>query len=118
MVAAALTQRRLGKRDDAAATLRDIASHRKPEDWLMAIVGFLEGKLTGDALIAKAKGDGQLTEAHAYAGIVASIDGDVVTARRHLEWVITSGRKEYTEYRLAVGELKRLDRATAAPAAH
>ena len=116
MIAAALTQRRLKKLDDAAGTLREIASHRKPDDWVMAIVGFLEGKLTGDALIAKAKGDGQLTEARAYVGIAASIDGDIATATRHLEWVKASGRKDYTEYRLAIGELKRLaKRAPPAP---
>lgn len=110
MIAAALTQRRLKKLDDAAGTLREIASHRKPDDWVMAIVGFLEGRLTGDALIARAKGDGQLTEARAYVGIAASIDGDVATATRHLEWVKTSGRKDYSEYGLAIGELKRLAR--------
>ena len=108
MLAAALTQRRLKKLEDAAGTLKEIASHRKPDDWVMAIVSFLEGKLTGDALIAKAKGDGQLTEARAYVGIAASIDGDLATATRHLEWVKASGRKDYTEYRLAIGELKRL----------
>jgi tetratricopeptide (TPR) repeat protein len=108
MLAAALTQRRLGRRDEATATLREIASHRKPADWIMAIVDFLDGKVTGDALIAKAKGDGQLTEARAYVGIAASIDGDIATATHHLEWVKTSGRKDFTEYRLAVGELKRL----------
>ena len=116
MIAAAFTQRRLKKLDDAAATLREIASHRKPDDWVMAIVGFLEGKLTGDALIAKAKGDGQLTEARAYVGIAASIDGDVATATRHLEWVKTSGRKDYHRYGLAIGELKRLaERAQPVP---
>jgi tetratricopeptide (TPR) repeat protein len=110
MIAAALTQRRLKKLEDAAGTVREIASHRKPDDWVMAIVGFLDGKLTGDALIARAKGDGQLTEARAYVGIIASIDGDVATATRHLEWVKASGRKDYSEYGLAIGELKRLAR--------
>ena len=98
MLAAAFTQRRLKKPGDAAATLKEIASHRKADDWVMAIVKFMGGTLTGDALIAKAKGDGQLTEARAYVGIVASIDGDVATAKRHLEWVTTSGRKDYTVY--------------------
>lgn len=108
MLAAAFTQRRLKKPEAAAATLKEIASHRKADDWVMAIVKFLDGTLRGDALIAKAKGDGQLTEARAYVGIVASIDGDVATAKPHLEWVTTSGRKDYTEYRLALGELRRL----------
>ena len=92
-----------------------IRDSRKPDDWVMAIVGFLEGSLTGDGLIAKAKGDGQLTEARAYVGIAASIAGDDATATRHLEWVTTSGRKDYTEYRLAVGELKRLAKRRATP---
>ena len=34
MIAAALTQRRLKKVEDAAGTLREIASHRKPDDWV------------------------------------------------------------------------------------
>jgi tetratricopeptide (TPR) repeat protein len=115
MLAAALTQRRLKRPDEAAATLKEIAAHRKPDDWIMQIVAFFEGRLTADALIGKAKGDGLITEARAYAGIIASIDGDIETARRHLEWVRTSGRKDYTEYGLALGELKRLARATATP---
>jgi tetratricopeptide (TPR) repeat protein len=115
MLAAAITQRRQGKTADAAATLKEIASHRKPDDWLMQLVAFFEGRLTGDALIAKAKGDGQLTEARAYVGILANVAGDRETARRHLEWVKTSGRRDFTEYRLALGELKRIAKA-AAPA--
>ena len=115
MLGAALTQRRLKRPGDAAATLKEIAAHRKPVDWVMQIAAFFEGRLTADALIAKAKGDGQLTEARAYAGIIASIDGDVETAKKHLEWVRTSGRKDYTEYRLALGELKRLARLNPVP---
>lgn len=110
MLAAALTQRRLKRPEEAAATLEEIASHRKAGDWVMQILAFVKGTLTADALIAKAKGDGQLTEARAYAGIVASIGGDVDTARRHLEWVKASGRKDFTEYGMALGELKRLAR--------
>lgn len=115
MLAAAFTQRRLKRPDEVAATLKEIAAHRKPDDWVMQICAFFEGKLTADALIAKAKGEGQLTEARAYAGIIASIDGDLETARRHLEWVRTSGRKDYTEYGLALGELKRLAKLNPAP---
>jgi tetratricopeptide (TPR) repeat protein len=115
MLAAAITQRRRGKTADAVATLKEIASHRKADDWLMQLVAFLEGRLTGDALIGKAKGDGQVTEARAYVGILANIAGDRETAKRHLEWVKTSGRRDFTEYRLALGELKRMAKA-AAPA--
>ena len=48
LLAAAFTQRRLKKPEDAAATLKEIASHRKADDWVMAIVQFMSGTLTGD----------------------------------------------------------------------
>ena len=59
--------------------------------------------------------DGQRTEAHAYAGIKAHIEGDRAAAQRHLAWVRTSGRREYIEYGYAVGELRRLARTGSAP---
>ena len=51
-----------------------------------------------------------LTEAHAYIGIKANIDGDLATALPHLQWVKEKGRREYTEYGLALGELDRIER--------
>ena len=51
-----------------------------------------------------------LTEAHAYIGIKAHIDGDRATALQHLQWVKDKGLHNYTEYGLALGELDRIDR--------
>ena len=108
MLAAALTQLRTGKAADAAASLTAIGDHVKPADWMAKLVAFLQGKMTDAALVAAAKGDGELTEAHAYAGIKASIDGERDKAATHLTWVKTSGVKSFVEYRYALGELKRL----------
>ena len=108
MLAAALTQLRTGKAAEAAASLAAIGHHVKAADWMAKLVAFVQGKLTDAALVAAAKGDGELTEAHAYAGIKASIDGERDKATTHLTWVKTSGVKSFVEYRYALGELKRL----------
>jgi tetratricopeptide (TPR) repeat protein len=108
MLAAAFTQMRLHKTDDAVGSLSAIGGHVKPTDWIAKLVAFLQGKTTDDALVASAKGEGELTEAHAYAGIKASIDGDRARATTHLTWVKTSGVRSFVEYKYALGELKRL----------
>jgi lipoprotein NlpI len=108
MLAAALTQLRQGKTEDAAASLAAIGDHVKPADWVGKLVAFVQGKSGADALVASAKGDGELTEAHAYAGIKASIDGDRAKATTHLTWVKASGVRSFVEYKYALGELKRL----------
>jgi hypothetical protein len=65
--------------------------------------------MTADALVARAGRDvGQLTEAHAYAGILASIAGRREEAMKHLEWVKEKGRKDFREHTFALGELRRL----------
>ena len=65
----------------------------------------------GAGLAKTTSPDPLLTEAHAYIGIKANIDGDRDTALKHLEWVSDKGRRDYTEYRLALGELDRIERA-------
>jgi len=99
--------------EKANEVLESIRTHVEPASWQASVAMFLEGKLTADALLAKASPDPLLTEAHAYIGIKAHLDGDVETAKKHLEWVRDKGRHEYTEYRLALGELDRINRTAA-----
>jgi len=113
MLIKAITELRLGKPADAAATLTEIAAHHKAGDWVLSLVAFFRSEIAGDALVAKARDDGQRTEAHAYAGIKASMDGEREAARRHFAWVRASGRSDYYEYDYVLGELKRLDRPAA-----
>jgi tetratricopeptide (TPR) repeat protein len=115
MLAKAFTELRQKKAADAAATLTEIAAHHEPGDWMSTLVAFFRGELSGDALVAKAGDDGRRTEAHAYAGIKAHIEGDRTTAQRHLAWVRTSGRRDFIEYGHALGELRRLARAERTP---
>jgi len=110
---AALTLQRQQQAEKANEVLESIRTHVEPASWQASVAMFLEGKLTADALLAKASPDPLLTEAHAYIGIKAHLDGDVETAKKHLEWVRDKGRHEYTEYRLALGELDRINRTAA-----
>jgi lipoprotein NlpI len=111
---AALTLQRQQQADKAAEILESIRTHVDPASWQSSVALFLAGKLTADALLAKASPDPLLTEAHAYIGIKAHIDGDLATAKKHLEWVRDKGRHDYTEYRLALGELDRMNRSVTA----
>jgi tetratricopeptide (TPR) repeat protein len=113
MLTKAFTELRQKKAADAAATLAEIAAHHDKGDWVLEIVAFLRGETPADVFVAKAKDDGQRTEAHAYAGIKANIDGDAAAARRHLDWVKASGRRDFFEYGYALGELRRLARTPA-----
>ena len=96
--------------------LDEIAANVEAQSWQAAIADYLRGSLPIDRFLKKASPDELLTEAHAYIGIKAHIDGDQATALQHLHWVKEKGRRNYTEYGLALGELDRISRETnAAP---
>jgi tetratricopeptide (TPR) repeat protein len=109
MYIAALAWMRKNLPDRATETLREIDAHVKADSWQAAIAAFLAGRLTPEAFLAKASPKELLTEAHAYIGIKASIQGDRERARRHLTWVKDKGLRNYTEYGLALGELERME---------
>jgi tetratricopeptide (TPR) repeat protein len=109
MFPAVLTHLREGRTDVALARLDEIDQRVEKTAWPAAVVALMRGTMTPDALIDKAGRDsGLLTEAHAYAGILASIAGRREEAIGHLEWVKTNGRKTFIEYKFALGELRRL----------
>lgn len=107
---AALTLMRQHKADRASAMLDEIAANVDAKSWQGAIVEFLRGRLPVETFLKKASPEELLTEAHAYIGVKAHIDGDRATALQHLQWVKEKGRHEYTEYGLALGELDRLSK--------
>ena len=109
MFPAALTLLRSGEPARALEIVDDIERHVEPKSWPSILVGLIRGTMTPEAVIAKAKDDlGLLTEAHAYSGILASIQGRRDDALRHLQWVKDRGRKDFREYSFALGELGRL----------
>jgi tetratricopeptide (TPR) repeat protein len=110
MYIAALTYDRRKQPEKAIAVLEEIRAHVAPASWQATVASFLEGKLAANALLAKASSPGLLTEAHAYIGIKANIEGDRASAQQHLAWVRDKGDRTYTEYGLALGELDRMAR--------
>ncbi len=108
MYIAALTYERRRQTDKANEELDQVRGHVPAASWQASVASFLEGTLAANALMSQASSSGLLTEAHAYIGIKASIDGDSAAALQHLEWVRDKGVRSYTEYGLALGELDRI----------
>jgi hypothetical protein len=79
--------------------------------WTASVAEFLGGRLAAERFLDRAKGTGEETEAHGYIGGMASVGGRLDEARRHLEWVRDRGARNYTEYRISIAELRRLDAA-------
>jgi tetratricopeptide (TPR) repeat protein len=104
----ALAHRRLGDTTKATALLAGAATGSDPETWTARVAQFLRGELQAERFLDRASGRGEQTEAHAYIGLMASIAGRRDEARLHLEWVRDRGSRSYTEYDLAVAELRRL----------
>jgi tetratricopeptide (TPR) repeat protein len=100
---------RTHRAEDARKLVEAARTSVRPGAWPATIAEFMSGSMTADALVSKAKSDGQRTEAHAYAGMKAEADGDRASALLHLQWVKTRGRRNYIEYRLATETLGRLE---------
>jgi tetratricopeptide (TPR) repeat protein len=99
---------RRGKLGAKVETLAEqIVAAVKPGSWQSSVIAFLQGRLTGSALVAKARGGGELTEAHAYVGLMALIEGRDAEARPHLDWVLGRGMRNYVEYGLVVDALRK-----------
>ena len=105
---AALSLTRLGQPEEAKAIIDRAAPGIDRESWTAVVARFLRGDLAAPQFLSRAKGIGQETEAHAYTGIMASIAGRRDEALRHLQWVEERGSRSYTEFQLALAELRRL----------
>jgi len=88
--------------------LADSAGTLKP-DWPEPVVRFLRGDLDEAGLLALATDDDKRTEARCFLGLQELIAGRPDVARSHFEWVRDHGNRTFTEYDIALAELKRLD---------
>ena len=105
----ALAHRKLQAPDEAQRLLRQASIAIEPGSWTAVVAQFLLGELQVQPFLDRATGPGQETEAHAYVGLVASIDGRREEALRHLSWVRDRGRRAYSELPIALAELRRLE---------
>ncbi len=103
---------RQGKHDEfATRMLQDSIAKVDSTAWPYPVLQFLNQKLTLTELMAQANDNDKLTEAHAYAGLLLSLDGEPEVALEHLRWVKENGNKEFVEYPLALAEIARLESA-------
>jgi tetratricopeptide (TPR) repeat protein len=107
---AALSHRRLGQTAEADAILEQARAVVEHGSWTEKVLDYFQGKLPGGLFLAQAKNDDERTEAHAYIGFHDALAGRSDSALTHLRWVKEHGTKSFSEYGMAVAELKRLEK--------
>ena len=105
---AAMSARRLGREPEALAILERVVPGIPAKSWPLSVVQFLNGSMSGEALLDKASDNGERTEARYYVAVSLIDVGKREDARKHLEWIRDKGDRNYTEYSMALAELKRL----------
>jgi len=105
---AAIAYRRLGRSADADTTLTQAAAVVDPKSWTANVLAFLQEKLDPAQFLARADETGERTEAHTYIGFRDLEAGRTKEALEHFQWVKDRGSRNYVEYPLALGELRRL----------
>jgi len=104
----AIASWRLGRPDAATVVLDEAAREVPQKTWTGSVLQFLRGQIDAKTILSRAKDDGQRTEAHAYVGFRASLNGRVEDALVHLRWVAAHGARNYAEYDMARREIFRL----------
>ena len=104
----ALAFGRLNEPAKAHQLMEQVKASVADTSWQAAVARYLDGEITASALLGRADGVGQQTEAHAYIGVRSATEGRRDEALEHLTWVQEKGSRTYVEYRLAVADLKRL----------
>jgi tetratricopeptide (TPR) repeat protein len=105
--------RKSGKVAEVARFLKIWSPKIDRTSWPGRIFTFMNGEMTAASLLELADDDeDKLTEAHTFIGEKLLIAGDQAGARKHFQWVVEHGKKDFFEYRLAVVELNRLAPST------
>ena len=110
-IVAAIADDSRGKTEDAHAVLAEAAGKLEATRWPVPVITFLRGKMTAEALVVAAKDNSEQTEAHAYVGIQAAMNGHRDEALAHLGWVRDHGDKGFSEFTQSLATLRRLQPA-------
>jgi tetratricopeptide (TPR) repeat protein len=110
----ALAYRRLGQNADADAVLERARPTVTPGSWTEKVLDYMQRRLTADAFLSRARENGEKTEAHTYVGFDLAMAGKRDEAVVHFKWVQKQGSRNYVEYTMAVAELERLEKPSAA----
>jgi hypothetical protein len=98
---------------DAARSLAIEATQRlTTHDWPYPALQFFAGQLTNEQFKESTEQEqGKLTEANYYLGAYLCALDKVKQGKELLEWVSTTGRRDYEEYDLAIAKLQRMKAA-------
>jgi tetratricopeptide (TPR) repeat protein len=105
----ALGARRLNQAAQSDELLTSVQPFVDPKSWAGHVMAFFQGRIDAKAFMDLAHDDGQHTEAHTYIGFAEEQAGRIDSAKTHFQWVKDHGSRNYTEYPLAVRELRRLE---------
>jgi tetratricopeptide (TPR) repeat protein len=103
-----LAGRRIGAAAQVKLLLDGATAAQSPGTWPASVAAFLQGAIDAKTFLGRARDNGQRTEAHAYIGLIATIDGRHAEAMTHLQWVLDRGSKNYVEYGLVKQEMARV----------
>jgi Flp pilus assembly protein TadD len=110
----ALAYRRLGQNAEADAVLERARPAVTSGTWTEKVLDYMQRRMTTDAFLSRAKENGEKTEAHTYIGFDLAVAGKRDEAVVHFKWVQKQGSRNYVEYPMAVAELERLEKPSAA----
>lgn len=97
------------RESEARQLLDEAAANCDTSIWPYPIIRYLRRDLSSDDLLAEATDVDKKTEARAYLGLDLALAGKPDEAVIHLHWVKDNGRKHFSEYLLAMNELRRIE---------
>jgi tetratricopeptide (TPR) repeat protein len=103
--------RRLGETNNATGLLDAADKHLDHSKWPYPLLGWMRGNVPWNELSTHTSENGKATEIHTYAALAETNN---TSALEHLSWVRDHGSRNFTEYFLAIAELRRL-KATPSP---
>jgi thioredoxin-like negative regulator of GroEL len=95
--------------EDAAVLLEQVRAAVSSSSWPGAVAQYLQGKLTAERLLSRARDPRQKTAAHTYIGLKATLEGRREEALEHLRWVRAEGTRAELGFAVAIEELVRIE---------
>lgn len=100
--------RQAGMTKEAEEIIKEAAKKCKTDLWAYNLILYFKGDLSNEELMQKAIDNDKKTEAHTYLGMDSLLKNRREDAKTHFIWVKEYGNKRFSEYPLAIEELKRL----------
>jgi membrane associated rhomboid family serine protease/tetratricopeptide (TPR) repeat protein len=108
VILSSICRRQLHQEPQRLILLDHALRELEPSNSQYAIIEYLAGRLTADAVFQKMKDNDQMTEAKAYIALDLLAQGDGTKASPMLIWVKEKGNRAFTEYDLIMGILSKL----------